>query len=126
MTRKDDAFTLLEALVAFAILSLFLTITLGGLSQVLLRDRQSDLTSRALHIAQTKLDELGTIEPLAAGSRHGETPEDFAWSEDIRPASSTPAIPGYWVEVRVAVPGTATRERRTIALTTFKIGPARR
>jgi len=121
----NDGFTLLEALVALAILSLFLAIAFGGLSQMLLRDREADLTRRTLRIAQNKLDELGIVEPLAIGSRQGVTPEGFSWSQDIRPASSTPLMGGDWVEVHVSAPGD-TQRKRTITLTTFRIAAEQR
>jgi hypothetical protein len=107
-------------------LSLFLTIAVGGLCQMMLRDRQADTTRRALRIAQSRLDELGTIRSLAAGSSQGVTAERFAWHETIRPALSTPLMRGYWVEVRVSVPDGERREGRSVTLTTFKIAPVRR
>lgn len=72
MTRRARGFTLLEVLLAFVVLvaamGLLLAMLSRGLHQV---KRAQDETEASLH-AQSLLDGMGVIEPLAAGERSGE------------------------------------------------------
>jgi type II secretory pathway pseudopilin PulG len=123
-TKAAEAgFTLLEALVAFAILSLFLIVTLAGLSQSMSHDRQAELTRRALGIAQGLIDRPGTTEPLVPGLRQGVTTDGFSWKQEIKSLGSPPLVVGYWVEVRVSAPRLTNHVARGVDLATFKVSP---
>jgi general secretion pathway protein I len=72
MSRRARGFTLLEVLVAFVILAVAMGMLLAMLSRGLGQVRRAqDETEASLH-AQSLLDALGVIEPLAEGERHGE------------------------------------------------------
>lgn len=93
-------FTLLEVMLAFALLAvglgLLLAIQSGGLRQV----RQGALASEASLHAQSLLDSLGVLEPIETGRREGELDAGrFRWAMEISevedPArAAVPALPG--------------------------------
>lgn len=98
--RRIRGFTLLEVMLAFALLAvglgLLLAIQSGGLRQV----RQGALASEASLHAQSLLDSLGVLEPIEAGHREGEFDGGrFRWALEISevedPArEAVPALPG--------------------------------
>jgi general secretion pathway protein I len=70
--KRTRGFTLLEVLVAFVILAVGMGMLLAMLSRGLNQVRRAqDETEASLH-AQSLLDSLGVIEPLAEGERDGE------------------------------------------------------
>lgn len=72
MMRRARGFTLLEVLLAFVVLAAAMGMLLAMLSRGLAQvKRAQDETEASLH-AQSLLDALGVIEPLAAGQRDGE------------------------------------------------------
>jgi general secretion pathway protein I len=98
MKRRQQGFSLLELMLAFALLTgalgLLIAILGGGLTQV----RQSaDATAAALH-AQSLLDQLGVMGPLQPGSTSGEFADSgFRWELQIEqiedPAPPLPPDP---------------------------------
>jgi general secretion pathway protein I len=102
--RSHRGFTLLEVLLAFALLALSMGLLLGmlsgGLRQVSDAERE---TEASLH-AQSLLDALGTLAPIAPGQTRGTFDEDrYRWTLDIReipdpapapaPTAATPVTP---------------------------------
>lgn len=79
-------YTLIEVIVAFAILALGLTLLLGTLSGAAQQVRWADEAGRASLHAQSLLDATGVGEALQPGRRDG-TFEDgrYRWSLDIAP-----------------------------------------
>lgn len=87
-------FTLLEVLLAFALLAvglgLLVAIQSGGLRQV----RQAALLSEAALHAQSLLDSQGVLEPLRPGSRQGEFADGrFRWQLDIAAVEDPVPLP---------------------------------
>jgi general secretion pathway protein I len=82
----EAGFTLLEAVVAF-------TLTAGvlvGLGEVFARDLAGvgsveDYT-RAVALAESRLESLGVAEPLVAGTTQGRFDDRFAWQADVATA----------------------------------------
>ena len=79
-------YTLIEVIVAFALLALALTVLLGSLSNGARQVHWADGAGRATLYAQSLLDQAGVGEPLKAGSRDG-TFEDgrYRWTMSVRP-----------------------------------------
>ena len=72
MKQRARGFTLIEVLVAFVLLAVAMGLLLAMLSRGLAQVRRAqDETEASLH-AQSLLDSLGVLEPLAAGERDGE------------------------------------------------------
>ena len=79
-------YTLIEVLVAFAILALALTLLLGGLSGASRQVRWADVAGRAALPALSLLDDVGVGTVLQDGHRDGVFEEGrYRWSLDVEP-----------------------------------------
>jgi general secretion pathway protein I len=111
-------FTLLEILVALAILGLSAGVMLGALNNAANGSRAAADRAVALSVAQSLLA-AQRFGPGAFGERSGETAQGFAWDVTIKPwAAGGAAIGVYWVRVAVA------RAGAPVVLTTLETGPA--
>ena len=86
MIRRQRGYTLLEVIVAFALLALALTLLLGILSGASKQVRWSGDAGRAALYAQSLLDQVGTGEAIAVGQRDGEFDAGrYRWQLRIAP-----------------------------------------
>ncbi|AKC88050.1 type II secretion system protein XpsI [Pseudoxanthomonas suwonensis] len=87
-------FTLLEVIVAFALLALALTLLLGTLSGAARQVRHSEAISRASLHAQSLLAQAGVGEALEPGRREGTFDKGvYRWTLEIAPyADSAPVL----------------------------------
>ena len=100
--RRAAGFTLIEVIVAFAILALGLTILLGILSGATKQVRWADDAGRAAMHAQTLLAQTGVGESLAPGHTEGEfesgryrwTLDIAQWRDPAGPENPQPVDPG--------------------------------
>ena len=83
--HAQGGYTLIEVIVAFALLALALTLLLGSLSNAARQVHWADRAGRATLYAQSLLDQAGVGEALQAGSRNG-TFEDgrYRWTLGVR------------------------------------------
>lgn len=86
-------YTLIEVIVAFALLAVALTLLLGTLSGATRQVRWSADAGRAALHAQSLLDTVGVAAPLQPGQREGEFDDGrYRWSLSIEPWTD-PALP---------------------------------
>ena len=79
-------YTLIEVIVAFAILALALTLLLGTLSGAARQVRWADEAGRAALHAQSLLDQTGVGAPLRAGHTEGAFEQGrYHWTLDVAP-----------------------------------------
>jgi general secretion pathway protein I len=79
-------YTLIEVIVAFAVLALALTLLLGTLSGAAKQVRWADEAGRAALHAQSLLDQSGVGEALQPGHSEGEFEAGrYRWSLDVAP-----------------------------------------
>lgn len=91
--HKQRGYTLIEVIVAFAILALGLTLLLGTLSGAARQVRWADETGRASLHAQSLIDTIGVGEALRPGHRDGRFEDGrYRWSLDVAPYSD-PLLP---------------------------------
>lgn len=84
--HRQSGFTLLEVIVAFALLALALSLLLGSLSGASRQVRDSADSSRATLHAQSLLAQLGAGEALQPGRRQGSFEGDrYRWQLDVAP-----------------------------------------
>lgn len=83
---SQRGYTLIEVIVAFAILALALTLLLGTLSGAVKQVRWADEAGRAALHAQSLLDQTGIGEPLRAGHSEGVFEQGrYRWTLDVAP-----------------------------------------
>lgn len=116
-------FTLIEVLVAFAILAL----TLAALLQVFATGlRSADAIDRhlmATMLARSVLDDVGTEIPIVAGEQSAEIEQGYRWTVRILPSGTIPPVAeAEWVtvpyEVQVEI---AWNGRPITTLTTLRL-----
>ncbi|MGO4551519.1 prepilin-type N-terminal cleavage/methylation domain-containing protein [Lysobacter sp. 2RAF19] len=86
MRHRAAGFTLIEVILAFALLALGLTILLGILSGATKQVRWADDAGRAAMHAQTLLAQQGVGEPLEQGHKEGDFEQGrYRWTLDVEP-----------------------------------------
>ena len=125
-TGRSAGFTLIETVVAFAILAVGLGALFRVYGDVLDHDFRAHSQAMAASLAQSLEARLGVDLPVASGSTTGDFDHDFRWQLDISPygddgdRAAWPLTP-YQVLVTVSWPfGDG---RRSITLTTLRLGP---
>lgn len=121
----EKGFSLLEVLVAFVILAIFLGALLPALGTGLRAERQGEQRLQAAALGEQRLASIGRDRPLLPGTRTG-TSQGFHWREEVEPFVDSPAGTGatdarlraYRVEVEIAW-GSDPAER--ISLTTLRL-----
>ena len=84
--HPQRGFTLIEVIVAFAVLALALTLVLGTLSNASRQVRWSDDAGRAALHAQSLLDDTGVAETLVPGRSEGVFEDGrYRWTLEVAP-----------------------------------------
>ena len=84
--RRQRGFTLIEVIVAFALLAGALTLLVGALSNASRQIRHADDAGRAALHAQSLLATVDAGEPLRVGTREGEFDQGrYRWSLQVSP-----------------------------------------
>ena len=128
---RTSGFTLIEVVVAFALLTLVFAVGFEIFSGGLARAGALDERSRALEVARSHQAAAGMEEPLKEGQAQGEAADPrFRWTTTVTPYEVThdPALPPvrasyglYRVETRVDWQG-ADQKEHTISLATLQLG----
>jgi general secretion pathway protein I len=120
MTGRTQGFTLLEVVVAIALLGLGLTAALELLGVGLRATRASGEVTRAAILARRTLDTFA-LRPLAPGTEQGEA-AGYRWTAEVAPAAASagavPSLSLYRLQVRVTWPGR--RGERVFELATLR------
>ena len=91
--RTQSGYTLIEVIVAFALLALALTLLLGTLSGAARQVGWAGDAGRAALHAQSLLDQQGIGEPIQPGERTGEFDDGrYRWTLGVTPWTD-PALP---------------------------------
>lgn len=94
LRSAQTGYTLIEVLVAFAILALALTLLLGMSSGAARQVQWAGEAGRAALHAKSLLDQVGVAEAIAPGERHGEFEGGrYRWMLKIAPYRD-PLLPG--------------------------------
>ena len=79
-------YTLIEVIVAFALLAMALTVLLGSLTSAARQVHWADGAGRATLYAQSLLDQAGVGVPLQAGTRQGDFENGrYRWTLTVQP-----------------------------------------
>lgn len=128
---RQQGFTLLEVLVALAILAVTLGVAMAGFSGNLAFSARIDDQRRALMLAQSLLAAAGRSEPLEPGMAEGMAEDGLRWKRRIsvylpqeeEAGAQSPRLPvaAYQVSVDVSWGGEGTG--RSVALTALRLRP---
>lgn len=130
---RQRGYTLLEVIVAFALLALALTLLLGTLSGAAKQVRWSSDAGRAALYAQSLMDQVGVGQALTPGQRTGDFENGrYRWTlgvapwRDRLPASSQPIDPNAprLFEVQLAIQWGDGGSSRRLLLRTLRSAPA--
>lgn len=120
-------FSLVEVLVAFAILASVLTATLGVFSSSFSSTRQVASYERAMGVAVAQMSEISRSGDLEPGVRSGETDQGLRWVTTVDVFSATGeedalhrAIVPYQVTVKVA--WQENRAERSVQIHSLRLG----
>ncbi len=128
---RDRGFTLIEVLVAFAILALALGVLLQVFSTGLRNARVSEAYTTATLLAESKLAQVGIEDPLVEGQSVGRFDDRFRWLIEVRPyqesepdaAPEREGLPVRAYEVVVTVSWDEVHDKRSVSLTTLRLAP---
>jgi len=129
--REERGFTLVEALVSLAILTLALVALVQIFAVGFRGVRMSELDAAALQLATSQLARAGTETPLAAGRQQGTTSGGLEWNVAIE-AYVPPeqvgtevriarGLEAYWVIAEVRWQSSPFEAAQTLSLRTLKI-----
>ncbi len=126
----EDGFTLFEAMIALAILTLGLGAFYRAIAAGASGEQRIERAATALHIAKARLAAEGTERPLVVGQHEGENPAGYHWSVNIRrydgaaALSATSGTEAYTVTATVTWPSGRKGAHPSVELTTIKVGAA--
>lgn len=124
---ERNGFTLVEALVAFAILALVMSELLEGVSGAVRNDDRAEFLLRAARLGRSQLDALGVSSPIAVGETAGYYDGGLPWTLSIQPLRPTassatlPRIAAFWARVTIHRPGARRDGTDTLSLTALKL-----
>jgi len=125
--EADEAgFTLVEVIVALAMLSLGLTLVMSLLSTGLGRAGMAERLAGAVSLAQSVMAQVGTAIPLRPETRESAEANGYRWHLAIQPYRAEPAGDARAVElyqVSVNVGWREGEDPRSFALSTLRLGP---
>lgn len=127
--RRIGGFTLLEVLVAFAVLAVSLGVAFEIFSTGMRNSRAADAYSRATLHAESTLERVASEAPLTAGEDTGEFGDGFAWRAVVRPypiegVDGDAEGAARAMEVVVSVAWQDGQRQRSITLATLRLGHA--
>lgn len=124
--RSEAGFTLVEVIVAVAILSIGLGVLLGSISSGLRRTAEAERMADAGSLAQTLIAEVGADTPIRLGESAGEFPNGYRWRLNMRRsgnARESELSPIIAYEVTADVTWDDGVRERSYTLTTLRLGP---
>ncbi len=130
-TDRRRGFTLLEVLVAFAVLAVALGVAFEIFATGLRGARSADALTRAVLIAESRLARVGVETELTPGESEGETDDGTRWRIEIhdQPAEDgddervvTPSLP-VLLDIIVTVSWGEGAGRQSFVLRTSRLAP---
>ena len=121
--EREAGFTLVEIIVALAILALSLNVILPAISEALWRTGEAETQAEAASLARSLLSQAGIAVPLHDGEAAGRFDNGFRWALHVSPygaADQLAQVRGYKVTAEVFWDDA--RQERSLALTTLRLG----
>jgi len=125
--RRRDGFTLVETLVAFAVLALAMSQLMTALSGAAQNESRADFYLRASREGQSQLDALGVEGRIERGETNGSYEDGLLWDLKVEPYLTvkspmrTGEVVSFWAHLTIRRPGLQEVARQSLTLTTLKI-----
>lgn len=124
--KRDAGFSLIEVLVALALTASVFLVASRLYGSALGATARSEQMTQAALAAESKLAELGAVEPLRVGRTEGRT-GDYRWTAEVRDYTGISAemherLPVRAYDVTLTVAWGAT-ETSVVTIRTVKLGP---
>ncbi len=123
---RDRGFTLLEVLIALAILGLSLTVLFNLFGNSLNLAREGETEAAAAALAQSLLERLGPETPIRDGDLTGKTADDLRWRLHVEPYGNEQdraAWPIAAKTVSATVTWSSVLGDRSLTLATLRLAP---
>jgi general secretion pathway protein I len=124
--RSRAGFTLVEVLVALAILSVGLSVLQGQISDGLRQIYDAERMAEAGSLAQSLMAEIGKKQPIMLGDQDGQFPNGFRWHLNMRTYGSAKEREEWPIglyTVSTEVDWGEGAQRRSFGLTALRVGP---
>ena len=126
---SSKGFTLIEIVVALAILSIGLTVIIELFSGGLRLGRTSEDYTKAIGYGRMKLEEIISKEDIEEGNNEGDFDKTFRWQVDIKKVDLLPPdknpdlkLPINLFQVKVSILWKSGSKERSASLETYKTG----
>ncbi|MGJ4946769.1 type IV pilus modification PilV family protein [Bradyrhizobium sp. HKCCYLS20291] len=126
MNDDEAGLTLVEIIVALAMLSIGLTLVMGLFSTGLSRTGIAERLAGAVSLAQSVMAEAGTVIPLHTETREGTEANGYRWRlamQPYRPGQGGDARQVELYQISVEVGWLEGQDPRSYALSTLRLGP---
>jgi len=124
---QKSGFTLIEVVVAMAILGISLILVIELFSGGLRLGRASEEYTQASHYAQMKLEEIAMTRQMEEGSEEGEFDSTYRWQVETKKVEILPlegatdyTPPADLFQVQVRIIWKSGRQEKTTTIETFK------
>ena len=123
---RSSGFTLIEVVVAFSIMALSMAVLLNLFAAGLRATRMSADYSEAVTLAESKLAEYGTVNPVEVGMTSGRCDERYRWQTLIAPEETAdeeygPDLQVRLMRIQVEISWDSMLGERTVSLSTLRL-----
>ncbi len=127
LMRRRGGFTLVETLVAFAVLAVAMSQLMAALGGAAQNESRADFFLRACREGQSQLDALGVTERLIQGETNGSYEDGLLWSLKVEPHVTLQSpirsggVASFWARLTIRRPGAREGATQSLTLATLKI-----
>lgn len=123
-SQPDSGFTLIEVLIALAILGIALPVLLAAFGTTLRRSHDSEAKLEAATIAQSLLAGAGAEAPLQLGTTSGKSDGRYAYAVTVTPYGEPGLSEDFAVQLyQVTAKISWDEGKRSLALATLRLAP---
>ncbi len=119
--RSSRGFTLLEVIVALAILGIGFALAMELLATGVRSAKASEDYTQAVLLARQKMAEVAVKRNLTGSSDTGEFGGGFRWASEVQPLEQEEELPGRLYSVRVRVSWLGRRGEKSVDLRTLRM-----